>query len=239
MPTLSIIIPTKNEEDYLPNLLKTIRGQSTQPLEIIVADAGSTDTTCLIAESFGCKIVDGGLPGPGRNRGAENASGEYLLFLDADVELQDTEFIASTVNEMKKRNLDFATCDVLPLSERKIDLWSHEFYNQYCRLLSKIHPHAPGFCLFAKREAHQAIHGFDETVLFCEDHDYAVRGAKIGSFGILKSAKIPVSVRRLDRDGRLGIAVKYALAEAHIMTLGPIRSDLFNYTFGHTKKRSL
>jgi len=42
-----------------------------------------------------------------------------------------------------------------------------------------------------------------------------------------------VSVRRLDKDGRLNISVKYLAVEAHLIFLGPIYSDVFNYKFGH------
>ena len=132
--------------------------------------------------------------------------------------------------------IDFATCDVLPLSDKLVDRVFHDFYNIYTRALAQIHPHAPGFCFFTRRDKHQEINGFDETVVFCEDHDYVLRGQRVGTFGILRAAKVPVSVRRLDRDGRLEIAVKYAFAEAHFMTLGPVRSNIFNYTFGYKKK---
>ena len=98
-------------------------------------------------------------------------------------------------------------------------------------------PHfdAPGFCLLVRRDVHEAIGGFDETITFCEDHDYAQRASKHGSFGVLKSTKIPVSIRRMDRDGRINIAVKYLLAEIHLATLGPIRHQLFNYQLDHSK----
>lgn len=233
---LTIVIPTKNEEDYLPILLSSIRQQSYQPQEIIVADAHSTDRTPEIAAQFGARVVEGGMPGPGRNRGAEIAKTEYILFLDADVELQDPEMLEQMMGEMLERNLDLATCDVLPLSTKRIDHVIHGLYNRYSRFLAETRPHAPGFCLLVRRAIHQKIGGFDESVVFCEDHDYAQRIARIGSFGVLNAA-VPVSVRRLDRDGRMNIAVKYVLAEAHLVTFGPIKSNLFNYSFGHSKKR--
>ena len=77
----SIIIPTYNEEEYLPVLLESIKKQDFDDYEVIVADANSTDRTREIAEEYGCIVVDGGLPGVGRNNGARVAKGEYLLFL--------------------------------------------------------------------------------------------------------------------------------------------------------------
>lgn len=234
---LTIVIPTKNEEAFLPTLLSSIRRQTLQPDEIIVADAGSKDRTCEIAREFGAKIVDGGMPGAGRNRGAATARTEMILFLDADVELRDPEFLEKAVGEMLERKLDLATCDVFPLSDQYIDHFLHKAYNTYARAWGSLYPHAPGFCMLTRRSLHEKIGGFDEEVTFCEDHDYARRATEHGRFGFLKSTKIPVSIRRLDRDGRMKIAIKYLLAELHLAFLGPIRHDRFHYTFGHPPAR--
>lgn len=234
---ISIVIPTKNEAKCLPTLLESIKKQTLQPKEIIVADAGSTDGTRKIAEDYGAIVVEGGMPGVGRNRGAEVATGEIILFLDADVVLRDPNFLKNSVGEMLERKLDLATCDVFPLSDAFIDHFMHTAYNTYARAWGSVFPHAPGFCMFARKDLHEKLEGFDETITFCEDHDYAKRATKIGTFGFLKSTKIPVSIRRLDRDGRINIAVKYMLAELYTAAIGPIRNDKFNYTFGHTSKK--
>jgi len=234
---LTIVIPTKNEEEFLPKLLDSIRKQTLQPSEIIVADAGSTDRTREIALRYGARVIEGGLPGPGRNRGAVHAKTEFVLFLDADVELRDPEFLEKAVGEMKERKLDLATCDVFPLSDDLLDHFMHKAYNTYARAWGSLFPHAPGFCMFVRKDKHDKIGGFDESVTFCEDHDYARRFLDVGEFGFLKKTKIPVSIRRLDRDGRINIAIKYLLAELHTAFLGPIRHNRFQYTFGHSKKR--
>jgi len=72
---LSIIIPTLNEENYLPFLLESIKNQDFKDYEIIVADAGSHDKTREIAKNFGCKVVSGGLPAKGRNEGTKFSRG--------------------------------------------------------------------------------------------------------------------------------------------------------------------
>lgn len=234
---LSIVIPTKNEEEYLPKLLESIKHQTVQPTEIIVADAQSTDKTPEIARSYGAKVVEGGMPSVGRNLGAKHATGDLILFLDADVELRDPTFLEKSIKEFNNRRLGLATCDVFPLSDAYIDHFLHKAYNKYVRAWGSLFPHAPGFCMLVKREGHNKIMGFDESVVFCEDHDYARRFKRVGRFGLLKSTKIPVSIRRLDRDGRLKIAIKYLLAELHLAFVGPIRSNKFNYTFGHNKNK--
>ena len=230
-----MVIPTKNEEENLPKLLASIKMQTLQPHEVIVADAHSTDKTREIAKSFGAIVVDGGMPSVGRNLGATCATGEFILFLDADVELLDKKFLEKSLAEFKKRCLGLASCDVFPISDDYIDKFYHKAYNTYARAWGSVLPHAPGFCMLVKREDHNKIGGFDESIVFCEDHDYARRFKKVGKFGLLKSTKIPVSVRRFDRDGRLNIPLKFLLAEIHLVFKGPIRSNKFNYTFGHGK----
>lgn len=89
-PLISVVIPTWNEADYLPNLLTSLANQTYEPLEIIVADWNSSDATRDIATSSGARVVDvqeSGV-GLGRNAGAVKANGDFLLFLDADCILE-------------------------------------------------------------------------------------------------------------------------------------------------------
>lgn len=235
---VSIIIPTFNEEAFLAKLLSSLKNQTVSPREIIVADAFSIDNTRLIARKFGCKVIDGGLPAKARNNGAKKARSQVLLFLDADVVLPPF-FLEKTFKEMRERELDIASCFVLPRSNLKIDKFLHQFANQYMNLTQKFHPHIPGFCIFVKKETHTAIRGFDESLFLAEDHDYVKRAKIVGTFGYLKSYKIPVSVRRLTRDGRLKIALKYIAVELHLIFIGKIRRDIFNYKFGHYLQKGL
>lgn len=233
MPKLSLIIPTKNEEAMLPKLLETIANQTWSDHEIIVADAGSTDQTIAIAQQYGARVVSGGLPGVGRNRGAAVAAGEILLFLDADVQLPSPRFLEDCLMEFDRKKLEVATCRVKPLSRKPIDRAFHEVYNAYALATEKIRPHAPGFCIFVRRSVHEAILGFDEKVVFAEDHEYVQRAVKHGyRFGLLRAHPIAVSVRRLEKDGRLGIAFKYIYGELHMLTRGSFTEMPFEYKMG-------
>ena len=229
---LSVIIPTLNEEKFLPHLFKSLKEQTFKDFEIIVADNNSIDSTRSIALRSGAKIVDGGLPARGRNNGAKVARGEWLLFLDADVILPP-DFLEKAITEIKNSDLSVASCLVEPLSAKQVDKILHGVVNVYFRATESVFPHAPGFCIFAKRKTHLAINGFDEKIKLAEDHDYVLRASKIEKFGFLRNVRIPVSVRRLEKDGRLNISIKYFAAEAHLILLGPIYSDIFNYKFGH------
>ncbi len=237
LPTLSVVIPTKNEERYLPAVLEAIRRQTFQPTEIIVSDAWSTDSTRDIAKRAGAMVVDGGLPSVGRNRGAAVATGENIFFFDADVIIHDDHFLENAVAEFVKRDLGIATCNLGVIGGNAYDILVHHFYNVYARLLGSWHPHTPGFCILVKRNVHERIHGFDESIMFCEDHEYAGRAEKVSSFGFLDSVKIFVTTRRQERDGRWSMGIKYVLAEMHLMFIGPIRGDKFKYGFGYDEKK--
>jgi glycosyltransferase involved in cell wall biosynthesis len=229
---LSIIIPTLNEEKFLPHLLKSLKEQSFKDFEIIVADNNSTDKTRSIALRSGAKVVDGGMPARGRNNGVKVANGEWLLFLDADVILPP-DFLEKAISEIRESTLTAASCMVCPLSERTVDKFLHNFVNFYFQATKKHFAHAPGFCIFAKRDIHKLIGGFDEGIKLAEDHDYVLRISKLERFDFLESVQIPVSVRRLDKDGRLNIFLKYFAVEMHLIFLGPVYSNIFNYKFGH------
>ena len=116
---LSIIIPTYNEEEYLPKLLYSIKEQQYEDYEIIVADAGSVDGTKAIAKEYGCRIIEGGLPALGRNNGAKIAKGEYLLFLDSDVMLS-SDYLESSVEEFEEKDLGIAITQIIPLSDKML-----------------------------------------------------------------------------------------------------------------------
>lgn len=239
---LSIIIPTKNEEQNLPVLLAALRAQTLfrrlpQEIEIIVADAHSTDATRSLATQAGARVVDGGMPGPGRNRGAEAATGEWLAFFDADVTLPALDYLEKCLAELTERRLDVATCDLKPMEGSLGDRMSHGGYNLFTRLTQSLVAHAGGSCIFAKRELHKKIGGFDETVIFAEDMEYVQRAQKNGGrFRVLNAYPMLVSVRRIAKEGYLLFIWKLVYAECYMRFVGPIRKPLFTYEFGNFKK---
>ncbi|MFH1193483.1 MAG: glycosyltransferase [bacterium] len=237
-PLVSIIIPTYNEENFLPKLLHSIRKQEYKNREVIVADANSTDRTRVIAEEYGARVVEGGPVAEGRNNGAKKSKGDILLFLDADVVMPDAYFLEFIVKEFERKKLGIATCLPLPISESKIDHAFHNFFNVYTKLLEALVPHTPGFCILVKRGVHEAINGFDEEIKLAEDHDYSQRAVEFGKFGILRSRKIPVSIRRFEKDGRMKVAAQYFFCELHMMMLGSVKTDIFKYKFGYGKEFS-
>jgi glycosyltransferase involved in cell wall biosynthesis len=244
---LSIIIPTLNEENYLPLLLESIKkqtrqnstgnsgGQDFNDYEIIVSDNNSADKTVEIAKNYGCKIVRGGLPGKGRNEGAKVAQGDLLLFLDADTILPEGS-LEKLLNEFKERKLSVASSLVKPREKSFIfKIIYYLFYNFIVSSIEKFRPCAMSFILI-KKTLHERIGGFDEKIKFGEDADYVRRASKFGNFAYLKSEKILISVRRFYQDGWFLTCLRYTLAGLYLVFFGPIKSDILKYKFGHYKK---
>ena len=198
---LSIIIPTYNEEEYLPILLESIKKQNFGNYEIIVADANSTDKTREIAEEYDCIIVDGGMPAVGRNNGAKIAKGEYLLFLDSDLELTD-DYLRDVLYEFRMERLGIAITQMKPTSRKIEDEILHDFANQFMKSVENIKPHGAGcYGIITRKELHDKCNGFNEDLDFGEDTDYIERLAKKEKFKVLRNAKIGVSTRRLEEEG--------------------------------------
>ncbi len=232
MPRISVVIPALNEEKYLPILLESLKNQTFKDYEVIVADAGSKDKTLEIAHSYGARVVPGGMPGPGRNRGAEVATGEFLFFFDSDV-LLPKDFLEKALAEMDEHFIDLATCEFLPLSELTIDKAVFQLSNLIVKMNQNLNPRAAGFCIFINRRLFKRIGGFDESVVIAEDHDLVERATKFRPLKFLKSTSLSVSVRRLDKEGRLALLQKYVKVEMHLLTKGSVKDDIIEYEFGN------
>lgn len=227
---LSVVIPAKNEEEYLPRLLESLEKQTFKNFEVIVADAKSTDKTREIAKAFGARVVEGGLPGVGRNAGAAVAKGEDILFLDADVVLP-SQFLAVNYGLFKWKAVDCATTLMKPLSRKLEDRLIHAAWNVSYRVFERVRPVCTGFHIFVRRELFEKVGGFEEKMQFCEDLDFVKRACKGNKFRVLP-VPVLVSVRRLEKEGRLQFCLKGVFGFAHLV-LNRHRNPLFKYEFGH------
>ena len=91
LPRASVIVPCLNEEEKLPRVLDCVLAQdvSGDCFEVLVVDGGSNDRSVEIAKSKGVRVISSprGVSVQ-RNRGAAEARGDYLVFLDADCIVQ-------------------------------------------------------------------------------------------------------------------------------------------------------
>ena len=88
MPKVSVIIPTYNSANYLPEAIESVLAQTYKDFEIIVIDDGSTDNTKDVVAPYLDRIIFSEVPNAGpaeaRNRAIRESSSEYVAFLDAD-----------------------------------------------------------------------------------------------------------------------------------------------------------
>ncbi len=229
-PTLTVVIPALNEAERLPLLLPLLAEQTRPPDAIVIADADSTDATREVARAAGAIVVDGGKPAAGRNAGAAVATTNLILFLDADDE-PTPDWIERALAEFAERELFVAAGQVEPLERTPGNVFACEVVNVYLQLMQYVVPHAPGFCILVRRDIHERIGGFDETLVLAEDHEYVQRASELGKFRILRFAPMRTSMRRIEKEGLVTLAFKYLYSELYVVTGRPIREIPFEYEF--------
>jgi glycosyltransferase involved in cell wall biosynthesis len=207
---VSIVIPAFNEEAFLPRLLASIKAQDFTDYEVIVADNSSKDATRAVAEKFGARVVDGGIPGAGRNRGAEVARGEYILFLDADTVIPEG-FISKILARFEKEFIDICIPWVKPIDGTKsIYATIYQFSNTFFKLMESLQPQGLGVCILTTSRLHRRIGGFSEKQRVSEDFDYINRASLIGRFRVYTNVYVYHSVRRYKAEGVSTLVKKQA-----------------------------
>jgi glycosyltransferase involved in cell wall biosynthesis len=225
-PTFSIIIPTLNEEKYLPHLLHDLSIQTFIDFEVIVVDGKSTDATVSLAKKQAKKILLTVLLSPKanvseqRNMGAKQATGKWILFMDADTRIP-TYFLNGIKYQLDKDNqVDLFTTVIAADDESSLTLLCARTMNLGLLLMEKTSKkYAPGAFLGAKREIFSHF-GFNPEVKLGEDYDFIRQVTTQGyTFKIFKDPVFVFSFRRLRKEGVL----KLLAIEAH-----SIYKDLMN-----------
>lgn len=106
---ITIIVPCKNEENYIAHLLMHLRQQEIGNTRIIIADCSTDNTREVIQVMKGdlnVEVIKGGPVSFAKNSGAKLATTPYILFIDSDVRFFCDTVISDCVNEMEKNNLD-------------------------------------------------------------------------------------------------------------------------------------
>jgi glycosyltransferase involved in cell wall biosynthesis len=231
---ISVVIPTYNEAAFIGRLLESLASQEhEESLEVIISDNESTDQTREVAGRFlhsfsNLLIVEGGTPAVGRNRGAKASTGNPIFFIDADLELRDPMFLNRNVSYFRSRDLAAASVRLSPISRNPVD---HILVGAYNALLVPAVYVRPlgSMCIAADRTIFERSGGYPEDVVMAEDHDFVLRCSKVGRYGIMPLCAC-FDVRRLDKEGRLPLVLKYLRASALRVFSGPITE--FDYDFG-------
>jgi glycosyltransferase involved in cell wall biosynthesis len=106
---ITIVVPCKNEENYIGHLLLNLIQQDIGETRIIIADASTDNTRSVInnyKDRLNIEIIEGGPVSIAKNNGAKLVTTPYILFIDSDVRFFSNTVIVDSVEELESKNLD-------------------------------------------------------------------------------------------------------------------------------------
>ncbi|MDO8452402.1 MAG: glycosyltransferase [bacterium] len=173
-PLVSIIVTTKNEQDVLEDLLKSIKGQTYEKIEVIVVDNNSTDATKEISKKYTQLVFNKGPERSAqRNYGVEKSSGAFVVIIDADMQLEP-KVIEEAVEQMKDTSLGAV---IIPERSFGKGFWTQfkvferEFY---------VGEDSIEAARFFRRDLFKKFGGYDLSITGPEDWDLPLRMRKAG-----------------------------------------------------------
>ena len=209
---VSVVIPARNEERWLPRCLRSLARQLRPPDEVIVVDNGSSDGTAQVARAFGCRVVWEPVPGVGRARaaGCRAATGEVIATTDADT-VVPRQWVATIAATLAARSGCVAVTGPWLLADGPA--WQRWSVAVHGRLLQR------GFAFLApplvnlsgcnsafRAAAYWAVGGFRPDLHLGEDLDLSLRLRALGHVRFCADLVVHTSARRLTHSflGTLG-----------------------------------
>lgn len=206
-PLLSIIVPTLNEEKVIAGTLEGLKRLKLLEHEIIVSDDKSKDKTSEIAKQYADKVIQSEDAtkrsiARGRNRGAKAASGDYFVFVDADVNIPDIDnFFARALKTFKEDSRLVALTGIVKVSPEKATFADNIFFG-LLNLMQYVSNNflglgiAPGEFQMIKRAAFEKVGGYNENLAASEDYDLFSRLSRLGRTKVKWNLKVFHSGRR-------------------------------------------
>ena|SRR3989344_4849998 len=238
-PFFSIIIPTLNEELFLPSLLNNLKKQKVKNFEVIIVDAHSSDNTPNIAKSFKKKlnlklfITNKQNVSFQKNLGVKKARGKYMLFVDADCKLKSafTKQFEATI--LEKKGLIFFPY-INPEEKTKQIKAIYQFLNFVIDISQNTKKPFPSIgCMCYEKNLFNLIGGFDEKILVQEDFNIAKKSREWGVIGRhLPNVKFTVSFRKIKKEGKLKALYRLIVGSVHYLVDGDTQKKLFDIDMG-------
>jgi len=215
-PKFSIIVPVYQEEKIIESHLKLFPESLRKEynFELIVSDGGSTDETANIAQIYADAVVihnssDRQNIAQGRNRGAEFAKGEILVFLNVDSVPADINVFLDFIIEFSKKEGIYAKRGALAcyisgfpdevLLKDKIFYFIHNNYVHFLNLAGL--GMGRGECQIVKRDIFDRVGGYNDSIVAGEDFDLYRRISKISKIKFERKILIYESPRRFRKYG--------------------------------------
>lgn len=171
---VSVIVTTKNEEQYLETCLDSIKAQSYKHIEIIVVDNHSSDQTKAIARRYTRSVFEAGLERSAqRNFGAKKAKGEFLLFIDADMILTPT-VVEECLHAIKQQTTKNKKLHALVIPEKSVGVG----FWVACKALERSCYEGVDWmeaARYYRSSTFRLLKGYDEKLTGPEDFEFAQR----------------------------------------------------------------
>jgi glycosyltransferase involved in cell wall biosynthesis len=169
---ITIVVPCKNEENYIHHLLDSLRGQNIGDTRVIIADC-STDTTRQVirdnSHGLNVEIIDGGPVSIAKNNGAQLVTTPYILFIDADVRFFKNTVIHDAVNTMESKNLDLIGLKIKCYDKDPRAKLGFIIFNTINHAMKYFSPFAVGAFMLTRRDRFEEFGGFPENFVTSED----------------------------------------------------------------------
>lgn len=170
---ITIVVPCKNEENYIAHLLMHLQQQSIGDTRIIIADC-STDNTREVIETMKGKlnveIIDGGPVSVAKNNGARLVTTPYILFIDADVRFFKDTVIQDAVDTIESKNLDLVGLSIKCYDQDPRAKLGFAIFNTINHALKFFSPFAVGAFMLTRRDRFEEYGGFPEQFATSEDY---------------------------------------------------------------------
>ena len=204
---ITIVVPCKNEENYIHHLLDSLREQHIDNTRIIIADC-STDNTRQVIQDNSCglnvEIIDGGPVSLAKNNGARLVTTPYILFIDADVRFFKDTVIQDAVNLIESKNLDLIGLNIKCYDRDIRAKIGFTAFNLINHTLKHFSPFAVGAFMLTRRDKFQEYGGFPEQFATSEDY-FLSRKYSPKKFRIIKH-HFGQDSRRFKKMGYMGMA---------------------------------
>lgn len=200
-PLISCIVPVYNGEKYLAEALDSIWRQTYRPIEVIVADDGSTDQSAAVVKQCGHEVrylkQPNAGPAAARNLGLSAAQGEFIAFLDAD-DLWHPEKLTRQMAHFEARpELDYCVGHAQNFWVEDLDQEKAQFSDHR---IAKPLPAFASTTLLTRRALIHRVGPFNPALPHGDSTEWFLRAAESGA--VMELLPDVLLLRRLHKDNR-------------------------------------
>ena len=204
---ITIVVPCKNEENYINHLLDSLRDQDIGDTRVIIADCSTDNTRQVIKDNshdLNVEIIEGGPVSIAKNNGAKLVTTPYILFIDADVRFFKNSVIHDAVSLIEAKNLDLIGLKIKCYDRDPRAHLGFIIFNTINHAMKYFSPFAVGAFMLTRKDKFDEYGGFPEKFSTSEDY-FLSRMYSPRKFRILRH-HFGQDSRRFKKMGYMGMA---------------------------------